>query len=114
MMLNNPEHITDVLLVLLYRSELPVAMHMEDAFLMHNVQIKYTFCFAENVCLIFLFLVYNTTKLCYPETQNLDHHLYADDTQIYVCLTTLYTCRSLNQTRDDPTQDVSLWMKNSK
>ena len=44
---------------------------------------------------------------------NLDHHLYADDTQIYISLTTPDACRSLNQLRDC-LQDVSLWMKNSK
>ena len=43
----------------------------------------------------------------------MDHHLYADDTQIYFSLTTPDTYRSLNQARDC-LQDVSLWMKNSK
>ena len=43
----------------------------------------------------------------------MDHHLYADDTQIYISLTTPDACRSLNQLRDC-LQDVSLSMKNSK
>ena len=30
----------------------------------------------------------------------MDHHLYADDTQIYISLTTPDACRSLNQLRD--------------
>ena len=47
-------------------------------------------------------------KLCYARS-----HLYADDTQIYISLTTPDACRSLNQLRDC-FQDVSLWMKNSK
>ena len=47
------------------------------------------------------------------QSHNLDHHLYADDTQIYVSLTTSDTCRSLNQLKDC-LQDVCLWMKNSK
>ena len=47
------------------------------------------------------------------QSHNLDHHLYADDTQIYVSLTTSDTCRSLNQLRDC-LQDDSLWMKYSK
>ena len=56
--------------------------------------------------------IHNTFKLCYPRSQ-LGHHLYADDTQIYISLTTPDACRSLNQLRVC-LQDVSLWMKNSK
>ena len=47
------------------------------------------------------------------QNHNLDHHLSADDTKIYVSLTTPDTCRSLIQLRDC-LQDGSLWMKNSK
>ena len=60
-----------------------------------------------------LFTLYTTPLSSVIQSHNLDHHLYADDTQIYVSLTTSETCRSLNQLRDC-LQDVSLWMKNSK
>ena len=60
-----------------------------------------------------LFTLYTTPLSSVIQGQNLDHHLYADDTQIYISLTTLDACRSLNQLRDC-LQDVSLWMKNSK
>ena len=60
-----------------------------------------------------LFTLYTTPLRSVVQSHNLDHHLYADDTQIYVSLTTPDTCRSLNQLRDC-LQDVSLWMKNSK
>ena len=60
-----------------------------------------------------LFTLYTTPLSSVIQSHNLDHHLYADDTQIYVSLTTPDTCRSLNQLRDC-LQDVSLWMKNSK
>ena len=60
-----------------------------------------------------LFTLYTTPLSSVIQSHNLDHHLYADDTQIYVSLTTPNTCRSLNQLRDC-LQDVSLWMKNSK
>ena len=49
----------------------------------------------------------------FENSHNLDHHLYADDTQIYAALVTPDTCHPLNQLRDC-LQDVSLWMKNSK
>ena len=47
------------------------------------------------------------------QNRNLDHHLYADDTQTYVSLTRPETYCPLNQLRDC-LQDVTLWMKNSK
>ena len=60
-----------------------------------------------------LFFTLVTTPLSSViQSHNLGHHLYADDTQIYVSLTTADTCRSLNQLRDC-LQDVSLWMNNS-
>jgi len=57
--------------------------------------------------------VYNTTKLCYPESQPGSSPLRRWHTHIYVSFTTPDTCRSLNQLRDC-LLDVSLWMKNSK
>ena len=62
---------------------------------------------------LLLFTLYTTPLSSVIQSHNLDHHLYADDTQIYVSLATPDTCRSLNQLRDC-LQDVSLWMKNSK
>ena len=57
-----------------------------------------------------LFTLYTTPLSSVIQSHNLDHHLYADDTQIYVSLTTPYTCCSLNYLRHC-LQDVSLWMK---
>ena len=59
-----------------------------------------------------LFTLYTTPLSSVIQGHNLDHHLYADDTQIYISLTTPDACRSLNQLRDC-LQDV-LWMKNCK
>ena len=59
-----------------------------------------------------LFTLYTTPLSSVIQSHKLDHHLYADDTQIYVSLTTSDNCRSLNQLRDC-LHDVSLWMKNS-
>ena len=47
------------------------------------------------------------------QSHNLNHHLYGDDTHIYISLTTPDTCRFVNQLRDY-LFDVFLWMKNSK
>ena len=60
-----------------------------------------------------LFTLYTAPLRSVIQSHNMDHHLYADDTQIYFSLTTPDTYRSLNQARDC-LQDVSLWMKNSK
>ena len=56
-------------------------------------------------------LIHNTFKLCYPRSQLGSSP--ADDTQIYISLTTPDARHSLNQRRDC-LEDVSLWMKNSK
>ena len=61
-----------------------------------------------------LFTLYTTPLISLIQSHNLAHHFYADDTQIYVSLTTPDTCRSLNQLRDC-LQDVSLCInENSK
>ena len=60
-----------------------------------------------------LFTLYTTPLSSVIQGHNLDHHLYVDDTQSYISLTTPDACRSLNQLRDC-LQDVSLSMKNSK
>ena len=60
------------------------------------------------------FFTLYTTPLNYViQSHKLDHHIYADDTQLYISLTTSDICRSLNQLKDC-LQDISFWMKTSK
>ena len=47
------------------------------------------------------------------QSHNLDHHLYADDKQIYISLATPDTNRSLNQLRDC-LHEIFHWMADSK
>ena len=60
-----------------------------------------------------LFTLYTTPLSSVIQNHNLDHHLYADDTQIYISLATSDTNRSLNQL-SDCLQDIFLWMTDSK
>ena len=60
-----------------------------------------------------LFSLYTVPLSSVIQSHNMDHHLHANDTHIYLSLTTPYICRSLNQPTDCH-QGVSLWMKNSK
>ena len=62
---------------------------------------------------LLLFIPYTTPLSCVIQGHNFNHHLYADDTHIYVSLTIPDTCHSLNQLRHCH-QDVSLRMKYSK
>ena len=59
---------------------------------------------------ILFFTFYTTPLSSVIKTHNLDYHLYADNTQIYISLATPHTCRSLNQVRNF-LQDVSLWIQ---
>ena len=60
-----------------------------------------------------LFTLCTTPLSSVIQNHNLDHHLYADDTQIYISLATSDTNRSLNQL-SDCLQDIFLWMTDSK
>ena len=60
-----------------------------------------------------LFTLYTTPLSSVIQNHNLDHHLYADDTQIYISLATSDTNRSLNQL-SDCLQEISLWMTDIK
>ena len=60
-----------------------------------------------------LFTLYTTPLSSVIQNHNLDHHLYADDTYIYISLATSDTNRSLNQL-SDCLQDIFLWMTDSK
>ena len=60
-----------------------------------------------------LFTFYTMPLSSVIQNHNLDHHLYADDTQIYISLATSDTNRSLNQL-SDCLQDIFLWMTDSK
>ena len=61
----------------------------------------------------FLFTLYNTPLRSVIQSHSLDHHLYADDTQIYISLAKPDNNHSLNQLRDC-LQDIFHWMNDSK
>ena len=60
-----------------------------------------------------LFTLYTTPLSSVIQNHNLDHHLYAGDTQIYISLATSDTNRSLNQL-NDCLHEIFLGMTDSK
>ena len=60
-----------------------------------------------------LFTLYTMPFSSVIQIHNLDHHLYADDTHIYISLATPDTNRSLNQL-SDCLHEIFLWMTDSK
>ena len=53
-----------------------------------------------------LFTLYKMPLSCVIKSHNLDHHLCAADTQIYISLATPDTCRSQNQLRNSIFEDI--------
>ena len=94
------------------------------SFLINRFQsIKIRNCFSEAVptlCIIPqgsvlgpVFILYNTPLSSLIHSHKLDHHLYADDTQVYISLSTADTDLSLKQL-GDCLSDISGWMTNNK
>ena len=61
----------------------------------------------------FLFCLYTTSMSQIINTHDVSHHMYADDTQVYIELSQSDTHKSLSSLSDCLT-DISLWMKASK
>ena len=61
----------------------------------------------------FLFCLYTTSISQLINTHDVSHHMYADDTQVYIELSQSDTHKSISSLSDCLT-DISLWMKSSK
>ena len=61
----------------------------------------------------FLFCLYTTSISQIITTHDVSHHIYADDTQVYIDLSQSDTHKSISSLSDCLT-DISLWMKASK
>ena len=61
----------------------------------------------------FLFCLYTTSISQMINTHDVSHHMYADDTQVYIELSQSDTHKSISSLSDCLT-DISLWMKSSK
>ena len=61
----------------------------------------------------FLFCLYTTSLSQIITTHDVSHHMFADDTQVYLELSQSDTNRSISSLSDCLT-DISLWMKSSK
>ena len=61
----------------------------------------------------FLFCLYTTSISQVINTHDVSHHMYADDTQVYIELSQSDTHKSIPSLSDCLT-DISLWMKSSK
>ena len=60
-----------------------------------------------------LFILYTTAISQIITTHNVSHHMYADNTQVYIELSQSDTHKSISSLSDCLT-DISLWMKSSK
>jgi len=60
-----------------------------------------------------LFTLYTTPLSSLTHSHKLDHHLYVDDTQLYISLSTADTDHSLKQL-SDCLSDIFGWMTNNK
>ena len=60
-----------------------------------------------------LFTLYPTPLSSLIHSHKLDHHLYADDTQVYISLSTADTAVTFKQL-GDCLSDISGWMTNNK
>ena len=67
------------------------------------------------ICVLgpFLFCLYTTSISQMINTHDVSHHMYADDTQVYIELSQSDTHKSISSLSDCLT-DISLWMKSSK
>ena len=54
-----------------------------------------------------------TSQVEWFTTHDVSHHMYADDTQVYIELSQSNTHKSISSLSDCLT-DISLWMKSSK
>ena len=61
----------------------------------------------------FLFCLYTTSISQIITTHDVSHHMYADDTQVYIELSTSDTHKSISSLSDCLT-DISLWLNSSK
>ena len=61
----------------------------------------------------FLFCLYTMSISQMNNTHDVSHHMYADDTQVYIELSQSDTHKSISSLSDCLT-DISLWMKSSK
>ena len=62
---------------------------------------------------LFCFCLYTTSISQIITTHDVSHHMYADDTQVYIELSQSDTHKSISSLSDCLT-DISLWMKSSK
>jgi len=78
-----------------------------------SIKIRKRLCSQDSVLRPLLFTLYTTPLSSLIHSHKLDHHLYVDDTQVYIPLSTADADLSLKQLGDCPS-DISGWMTNTK